>query len=106
MAIIRVTDESFENDVLKSNRPVVVDFWAQWCGPCKQLAPMLEEISEEMADDIVIAKLDCDANPNSPSAYGVRGLPTLIMFSDGEVKAQKVGVANKQSLVEWIKEGL
>ena len=91
MATLKVTDEKFEEQVLKNEKPVLVDFWAEWCGPCKMVGPILEEISEEMANDIVIAKHDIDSEPNMPTKYGVRGIPTMLLFKDGELKATKVG---------------
>lgn len=97
-----VTDESFTHDVLKSEKPVLVDFWAEWCGPCRQLAPALEEIDAEMADRLTVAKLNIDDNPVTTSRYGVRGIPTLMIFKDGEVVATKIGLLPKSRLVEWI----
>jgi len=102
MSTVAVTDASFEADVLKSDKPVVVDFWAEWCGPCKQIGPSLEEISDEMGDALTVAKVNIDENPMTPSKYGVRGIPTLILFKDGEVAATKVGALPKGKLVEWI----
>ena len=106
MSTVAVTDESFESDVLKSDKPVVVDFWAEWCGPCKQIGPSLEEIAAEMGDDVVIAKVNIDDNPNAPSRYGVRGIPTMILFKDGEAAATKVGAAPKTAIESWIKESI
>ena len=97
-----VSDDSFESEVLDAEGPVLVDFWAEWCGPCKQIGPSLEEISEEMADAITVAKVNIDENPMTPSNYGVRGIPTLILFKDGEVAATKVGALPKSKIVEWI----
>lgn len=102
----QVTDSSFEQDVLKASGPVVVDFWAEWCGPCKQIAPSLEEISAEMGDKVTIAKVNIDDNPEAPSTYGVRGIPTLIMFKNGEVADTKVGALPKSQLVQWIEQNL
>ena len=102
MATVSVTDESFENDVLKSEKPIVVDFWAEWCGPCKQIGPTLEEISDEMSSDVIIAKHNIDNEPNTPTKYGIRGIPTMLLFKSGELKATKVGASTKSNIVEWI----
>ncbi|MAJ23351.1 MAG: thioredoxin [Candidatus Pelagibacter sp. TMED64] len=101
-----VTDENFELEVLKANKPTIVDFWAEWCGPCKQIGPILEEISNEMKDQIDIAKHNIDQNPNQPTAYGVRGIPTMLLFVGGELKATKVGATTKANIVSWIKENI
>ena len=106
MATVDVTDASFEADVLKSDKPVVVDFWAEWCGPCKQIGPSLEEISDEMGEDVIIAKVNIDENPNAPSKYGVRGIPTMILFKGGEAASTKVGAAPKTAIESWIKESI
>ena len=106
MATVSVRDESFENDVLKSEKPIVVDFWAEWCGPCKQIGPTLEEISEEMSSDVIIAKHNIDNEPNTPTKYGIRGIPTMLLFKSGELKATKVGASTKSNIVEWIKENI
>lgn len=102
----QVTDSSFQQDVLGASGPVVVDFWAEWCGPCKQIAPALEEISAEMGDKITIAKINIDDNPETPSNYGVRGIPTLMLFKNGEVADTKVGALPKSQLVQWIEQNL
>ncbi len=99
-------DNSFESDVLKSSKPVLVDFWAPWCGPCKQIAPVLEEISEELKDQLEVVKCNVDDNPESPSKYMVRGIPTLIIFKDGEIVDTKVGSVPKSALVEWVKSNV
>lgn len=106
MSTIAVTDESFESDVLKSDAPVVVDFWAEWCGPCKQIGPALEEIASEMKDKIRVAKVNIDDSPNAPSRYGVRGIPTLLLFKDGEVVDRKVGADSKRGIEGWIADAL
>jgi len=106
MATIAVTDASFEADVINSDKPVVVDFWAEWCGPCKQIGPSLEEIAAEMGDDVIIAKVNIDENPNAPSKFGVRGIPTMILFKDGQAASTKVGAAPKSAIQSWIKESL
>ena len=106
MSTVNVTDENFEAEVLKSAKPVLVDFWAEWCGPCKQIGPTLEEISDEMANDIVIAKHNIDNEPNTPTKYGVRGIPTMLLFSGGELKATKVGATPKSDIVAWIKANI
>ncbi|HEB78940.1 MAG TPA: thioredoxin TrxA [Rhodospirillales bacterium] len=98
----QVSDDSFDADVLKSSTPVIVDFWAEWCGPCKQIAPALEELASEMGDKLTVVKVNIDENPLTPSKYGVRGIPTLMMFKDGEVAATKIGALPKTKLVEWV----
>ncbi len=97
-----VTDSSFESDVINSQTPVIVDFWAEWCGPCKQIAPALEELATEMADKLIVAKINIDENPSTPSKFGVRGIPTLMLFKDGQVAATKIGALPKSKLVEWV----
>lgn len=103
MATTNVTDTSFDQDVLKSEGLVLVDFWAEWCGPCKTIAPSLEELSNEMAGEITIAKINIDENPNTPTKYGVRGIPTMMLFKDGEVAGTKVGASPKGQIQDWIK---
>ena len=102
MNIAHVTDASFDKDVLQAGGPVLVDFWAEWCGPCKQIAPILEEIAQEMDDRVSIAKVDIDSNPQIPTRYGVRGIPTLMLFKDGEVAGMRVGALAKGKIEEWI----
>ncbi len=104
MGTIAVTDESFEKDVLQSSKPVLVDFWAEWCGPCKQIAPALEQIAAEMGDQVTVAKLNIEESLNTPSRYGVRGIPTMMLFKDGQMASMKVGAMPKQKIVEWLNE--
>ena len=101
-----ITDKSFETDVIKADKVVVVDFWAEWCGPCKQIGPVLEEISEELKDQVIIAKHDIDNEPNTPTKYGIRGIPTMLLFKGGELKATKVGASTKSNIFDWIKENI
>ena len=100
--ILYVTDDSFEQEVLNSDIPVLVDYWAEWCGPCKMIAPILEEIVGDYADKIKIAKLNIDENPNTPPKFGIRGIPTLMLFKNGEVEATKVGALSKSQLTAFI----
>jgi len=102
MSTMAVSDSSFETDVLGSDIPVVVDFWAEWCGPCKQIGPALEEIAAEMGGKVKIAKVNVDDNPNAPSRYRVRGIPTLLIFKDGEEVSRKVGADSKRGIENWI----
>ena len=103
MATTPVTDATFDSEVRQSDIPVVVDFWAEWCGPCKQIGPALEELSNELEGKVKIVKVNVDENPNSPAQMGVRGIPALFMFKDGEVVSNKIGAAPKAALSNWIK---
>jgi thioredoxin 1 len=106
MALKQVTDTNFATEVLESSTPVLVDFWAEWCGPCKMLMPILEEMAPDMASKVKIVKVNIDQNPQTPSQFGVRGVPTMILFKDGAAVATKVGVAPKSTLVSWIEGNL
>ena len=103
MAAINVTDDEFDNVIATSDVPVVVDFWAEWCGPCKQMSPHLEAVSEDMAGKVKVAKINVDENPMVASKYGVRGMPTLMVFKDGKVAATHLGAMSKQAIADWIK---
>jgi thioredoxin 1 len=102
MSISHVSDDTFERDVLQSSQPVLVDFWAEWCGPCKAIAPALEDIAKDLDGSLTVAKVNIDENPATPSKYGVRGIPTLIIFKDGQVAATKVGAIPANKLAEWV----
>jgi thioredoxin 1 len=104
MSTVKVTDESFEQDVLKSETPVLVDFWAEWCGPCKQIAPALEQIAEELVGQVTIAKVNIEESPTTPSRYGVRGIPTMMLFKGGQMASMKVGAMPKAKILEWLAE--
>ena len=106
MATNAVTDASFEDDVIKSDTPVVVDFWAEWCGPCKMIGPSLEELSEEFGSDVKIVKINIDENPNTPAKYQIRSIPTLMLFKDGAVLAQKLGAMPKKDLTDFLETNL
>ena len=106
MTITHVSDASFDSDVLNAGNPVLVDFWAEWCAPFKQIAPALEEIANDLEGRLSIAKVNIDDNPSTPSKYGVRGIPTLILFKDGQIAATKVGTLPKNKLLEWVESVL
>ena len=106
MATKAVTDADFQSDVLGADKPVLVDFWAEWCGPCRMIGPALEELSTELGDKVTIAKVNIDENPEAPAKYGVRGIPTMLLFKDGEVVAQKVGAAPKGAIQQWLEGAL
>jgi thioredoxin 1 len=104
--IVHLSDDSFDTEVLKSTQPVLVDYWAEWCGPCKMIAPALDQIAIEYAGKVKVAKLNIDDNPNTPPRYGIRGIPTLMLFKDGEVEATKVGAVSKSQLTAFIDSNL
>jgi thioredoxin 1 len=106
MATTSVSDSDFDTQVLKSDKPVLVDFWAEWCGPCKMIGPSLEEISEELGEQVQIVKLNIDDHPDTPAKYGVRGIPTMILFKNGEIADTKVGAAPKAQLKSWLEAAL
>ena len=102
----KVTDDSFDKDVIKANSPVLVDFWAEWCGPCKVIAPALDDLAKDLAGKVTVAKINIDENPGTPTKYGVRGIPTLMLFKNGQVEAQKVGALSKSQLTAFIDSNL
>ena len=106
MATRSVTDQSFATDVLAADRPVLVDFWAEWCGPCKMIAPALEQIADELGDRVTIAKMDIMENPETPAKFGVQNIPLMLLFKDGKVVAQKLGAAPRSQLQQWLESQL
>lgn len=104
--IVHTSDATFDQDILKSNKPVLLDFWAEWCGPCKVIAPVLDEIAEEYKGRLTIAKINIDENPQTPPKFGIRGIPTLILFKNGTVEAQKVGAVSKSQLAAFLDSNL
>jgi thioredoxin 1 len=102
MKTTKVTDSTFDTEVLRSTNPVLVDFWAEWCSPCKMIAPSLDDLAADMSGKVTVAKLNIDENPQTPMKYGVRGIPTLILFKDGQVAATKIGALPKSKLYEWV----
>ena len=106
MSPTKVTDDSFDKDVIKANSPVLVDFWAEWCGPCKVIAPALDDLAKDLAGKVTVAKINIDENPGTPTKYGVRGIPTLMLFKNGQVAATKVGSLPKSKLYEWVQSQL
>ena len=103
-SVVHVTESNFEEEVVKSDVPVLVDFWAEWCGPCKMIAPILDEIAKEYGEKLKICKIDVDSNPEIAPKFGIRGIPTLIMFKDGNAESTKVGAVSKSQLVEFVDE--
>ena len=105
-SILKLTDSEFENQVINSKKPILVDYWAEWCGPCKMIAPILEDVSLEMSDKVLIGKLNVDENSQTPPKYGIRGIPTLMLFKDGEVVGTQVGAISKNDLIKFIEDNI
>lgn len=104
MSSIKVSDANFDSEVLNSDQPVLLDFWAEWCGPCRALSPVIDEVAAELKGKVKVAKINIDENPGTPSKFGVRGIPTLMIFKDGELKQTKVGALAKSDLINWVNE--
>ena len=104
--IVHTTDSSFEADVIRSEKPVLLDFWAEWCGPCKMIAPLIDEAADEYAERLAVVKLNIDENPSTPQKFGIRSIPTLMLFKDGAVQAQKLGAMSKSQLTEFLETNL
>ena len=104
--VLNVTDDSFETEVLKSDKPVLIDFWAEWCGPCKVLGPIIDDVAPEFEGKVRFTKINIDENPNTAPKYGIRGIPTMLLFKDGELKATKVGSTTKSNILAWISENI
>ena len=106
MATIKISDDTFENEVITKGKPIIVDFWAEWCGPCKQIGPILEDLSDEYKEKITIGKLDVDENPEIASKYQIRGIPTMMLFNNGKLIDTKVGMSSKNDLMQWINSNI
>ncbi|SCW57816.1 thioredoxin [Ancylobacter rudongensis] len=106
MGVEKVSDQSFESDVLNSSAPVIVDFWAEWCGPCRMVAPVLDEMASELGDKVKIVKLNVDENPQTASKYGIMSIPTLLLFKDGQLASRQVGAAPKAKMLQWVNTAL